>query len=207
MTLWCATSNPGKLREFRLAAERLGQGQWRIVPLTGVPPCEETGRTFEENAIQKALYYSQHAADTLFAEDSGLEVDALHGAPGVHSARFAGPGATDAGNNRLLIARLRGEPNRAARYVCAIALARQGELLGTFRGEVEGQIVDEPRGENGFGYDPHFFYPPFNLTFAEVPPERKLEVSHRGRAVDSMLRFLISALYQKFGNVFRPTAP
>jgi XTP/dITP diphosphohydrolase len=184
--LYCATSNPGKLREFRLAA---GEG-WEFQPLTGVPPCEETGKTFEENAVQKALHYSRHARGLLFAEDSGIEVDALHGAPGVHSARFAGEGATDAENNRLLVERLRGESNRAARYVCVIALARGGEPIRTFRGEVEGVIVDEPRGKNGFGYDPHFFYPPFGGTFGETDPARKFTVSHRGRALRAMLESL-----------------
>ncbi len=186
MKLYCATTNPGKLREFRLAAGE----SWEFEPLTGIPPCEETGATFEENAVQKALHYSRHAAGLLFAEDSGIEVDALHGAPGVYSARFAGEGATDDANNRLLVEKLRGEPNRAARYVCVIALARGGELIRTFRGEVEGVIVDQPRGTNGFGYDPHFFYPPFGVTFGETGPERKFTVSHRGRALRAMLEAL-----------------
>ena len=181
MKLYCATSNPGKLREFRLAAG------WEIVPLVGIPPCEETGETFEENAIQKAAYYSRYAAGLLFAEDSGLEVRALGGAPGVRSARFAGEGASDEENNRLLMEKLRGVRERSARYCCAIALAERGRVLQTFRGEVAGEIVDEPRGSNGFGYDPYFLYEPFGLTFAEIAPERKVAVSHRGRAVRQML--------------------
>ena len=186
MTLWVATTNPGKLREFAL----LSGGAVEFLPLTGVPPVEETGSTFEENAILKALHYGPHAPGPLFAEDSGLEVDALHGAPGVHSARFAGSDSTDAANNRLLIDRLRGASNRAARYVSVIALVRDAELLGTFRGEVEGQIVDDPRGTHGFGYDPHFFHPPFQCTFAEAAPPQKLNVSHRGRALRAMLSHL-----------------
>ena len=186
MKLYCATSNPGKLREFALAAGR----DWELVPMTGVAPCEETGETFEENAIQKAVYYSRHAPGLLFAEDSGLEVDALGGAPGVRSARFAGEGATDVDNNRLLIEKLRGVGNRRARYVCAIALAEAGKPLRTFRGEVEGRILDEPRGANGFGYDPHFFYEPFGMTFGEASPEQKLRASHRGRALAEMLKYL-----------------
>ena len=189
MTLWCATSNPGKLREFRLAA----QGQVDIVVLPGlqaIPPVEETGATFEANAIQKALYYSAHAPGMLFADDSGLEVDALDGAPGVRSARFAGPEATDEANNRLLLARLRGVADRTARFVCLIALAEKGRLLGTFRGAVEGRIIDAPRGDNGFGYDPLFFYPPFGSTFGEAHPERKFSVSHRGQALRAMLEWL-----------------
>jgi len=184
--LYCATSNPGKLLEFRLAA---GQG-WEFVPLAGIPPCEETGETFEENAVQKAIYYSRHAPGLLFAEDSGLEVDALGGAPGVRSARFAGDGASDAENNRALIEKLRGVTNRSARYVSVIALAEAGKELRTFRGEVAGRIVDEPRGANGFGYDPHFYYEAFGLTFAEAAAEQKLQVSHRGRALSKMLEWL-----------------
>src|SRR5262249_26975633 len=157
--------------------------RWEFVPLTGIPPCEETGETFEENAIQKAVYYSRHAPGLLFAEDSGLEVDALGGAPGVRSARFASEGATDAANNQLLIEKLRGVDYRSARYVCVIALAEAGNVLQTFRGEVAGKIIDKPRGSHGFGYDPYFYYEPFALTFAESTPEQKLQVSHRGRAV------------------------
>lgn len=186
MTLWVATTNPGKLREFAL----LSGGAVEFLPLTGVPAVEETGATFEENAILKALHYGPHAPGPLFAEDSGLEVDALNGAPGVHSARFAGASATGDGNNRLLIDRLRGVSNRAARYVSVIALVRDAKLLGTFRGEVEGQIVDDPRGAHGFGYDPHFFHPPFQCTFAEASPPQKLDVSHRGRALRAMLSHL-----------------
>jgi XTP/dITP diphosphohydrolase len=186
MKLYCATSNPGKLREFHLAAG----GGWEFIPLTGVPPCEETGDTFEENAIEKAVYYSRHAQGLLFAEDSGLEVDALGGAPGVRSARFAGEGARDEDNNRLLMEKLRGVADRTARYVCVIAVARDGKALRTFRGEVEGRIVHEPRGAHGFGYDPYFFYPDLGMTFAEAAPERKLAVSHRGRAVAALIEWV-----------------
>lgn len=189
MKLYCATSNAGKLREFRLAA---GAG-WELVPLIGVPPCKETGETFEANAIQKAEYYSRHMDGLLFAEDSGLAVDALGGAPGVRSARFAGETASDADNNRLLVEKLRGVENRAARYVSVIALAKAGKTLGTFRGEIQGAIIDEPRGTNGFGYDPHFFYLPFGCTFAEASPEQKLRVSHRGLAVEKMIDWWTTA--------------
>jgi XTP/dITP diphosphohydrolase len=184
--LYCATSNPGKLREFHLAAGP----DWEFAPLAGVPPCQETGETFEENAVQKAIYYSRYVPGLLFAEDSGLEVDALGGAPGVRSARFAGDGAADSENNRTLIEKLSGVSNRSARYVSVIALAEAGKQLRTFRGEVEGKIVDEPRGLNGFGYDPYFYYEPFGLTFAEATAEEKLRVSHRGRALAKMLEWL-----------------
>jgi XTP/dITP diphosphohydrolase len=184
VTLYCATGNAGKLREWRQA---LTGYELKVVSL---PPCEETGRTFEENARQKAVYYSRHAPGLLFAEDSGLEVDALGGAPGVRSARFAGDGSSDSANNRLLIEKLRGVSDRSARYVCAIALGEAGTVLQTFRGEVAGTIIDQPRGTNGFGYDPHFYYEPFRLTFAEASPEQKLQVSHRARALAAMREWL-----------------
>ncbi len=193
MTLYCATTNPGKLREFRLAAERLGRGQFDIVPLAdlgAIQAPEETGQTFEENAIEKALYYSLRAPALLFADDSGLEVDALGGAPGVISARFAGPGATDEDNNRLVLERLGANEQRSARFVCSIALAEKGRLVRTFRGTVEGLILDAPRGPNGFGYDPLFYFPPFGCSFGEVSGERKLRVSHRGAALKAMLEWL-----------------
>ena len=190
MILLCATSNPGKLREFRGAAG----SRWRIEPLPDlgrIPAPEETGATFAENAVEKARYYAQFAHGVpLFAEDSGLEVDALAGAPGVYSARFAGPDADDAANNRLLLERLLDQTDRRARYVATIALILPGQDPRTFRGTVEGEILREPRGSGGFGYDPLFFYPPFAATFAEVTAEQKFTVSHRGRAVEKMKSFL-----------------
>lgn len=195
MIVYCATTNPGKLREFRLAAETYGRGRVEVEPLPGletIPPPEETGSSFEENAIQKALYYGRHAPGLLFAEDSGLEVDALGGAPGVLSARFGGPGATDEDNNRLLLEKMRGIKRRAARYVCVAALVEDGSLLATFRGEVEGWIAEAPRGSNGFGYDPLFYYEPFRATFGEVSAERKMSVSHRSRAVRAMIEWLLA---------------
>lgn len=193
LTLYCATTNSGKLREFLHAADELAPEFFRIAPLPGlkqIAPPEETGSTFEENAIQKAVYYSQFTPDLMFAEDSGLEVDALGGSPGVHSARFSGEDATDEKNNRVLLEKLRGVADRTARYVCTIALVRQGQLLGTFRGTVEGLILDEARGANGFGYDPMFYCPAFGCTFGEATTEQKLDVSHRGEATRKMLRFL-----------------
>lgn len=190
MLIRCATTNPGKLREFRAAAAHFGYPDIAIASisgLAGLPAPVEDGATFEQNAVKKALHYSAFASDPVFADDSGLEVDALHGAPGVYSARFAGEGATDEANNRLLIEKLQDVTNRAARFVCVIALARQGQLLGVFHGSVEGVIVDDPRGAHGFGYDPHFLHPPFGATFGETAPERKMDVSHRGQALRAML--------------------
>jgi XTP/dITP diphosphohydrolase len=193
--LYCATTNQGKLREFRLAIETLSAGAWTAEPVPGfqeIPAYEETGATFQENAAGKAVYYSAHAPGPLFADDSGLVVDALGGAPGVHSARYAGEHANDEANNRLLLERLNGVAGRAARFVCVVALAERGKLLGTFRGAVEGRMLDAPRGRDGFGYDPLFFYPPFNCTFAEIPGARKQEVSHRGQALKAMVEYLLS---------------
>jgi XTP/dITP diphosphohydrolase len=184
--LYCATTNPGKLREFKKALE--GSFDLETLPsLETIPPCDETGATFEENAIQKALYYSKHCEGQLFVDDSGLEVDALGGAPGVYSARFAGPDATDEANNRLLLEQMAGIADRTARFVCVVALASGGKLIGTFRGAVEGQLLEAPRGANGFGYDPLFFYPPFGCTFGEVPLSKKMEASHRSQALHAML--------------------
>ncbi len=195
--LRCATTNPGKLNEFRMAAAQFGYAQVEIQPLEDlkkIAPPEEEGESFEENAIEKALYYSVFCEEPLFADDSGLEVDALGGEPGIHSARFAGPHATDKENNRLLLTRVRDRTDRTARFVCVIALAQQGLLLGTYRGVVEGRIVDEERGPRGFGYDPLFYYEPFGGTFGEVEAARKMEVSHRGQALSQMLAACATSL-------------
>jgi len=191
LRLYCATTNPGKLREFQLALT----DSFVVEPPPGlgtIPTCEETGVTFEDNAVQKALYYSKHCDGFLFVDDSGLEVDALGGAPGVYSARYAGIDATDEANNRLLLDRMRGVSYRSARFICVVALAESGRLIRTFRGEVEGQLTEEPRGANGFGYDPLFYYPPFGCTFGEAPLARKMEVSHRSRALHLMRDYLLT---------------
>ena len=189
MKLYCATTNRGKLREFQMAL-RDGIEVQPLPGLESITPCEETGVTFEENAIQKALYYSKHCDGYLFVDDSGLEVDALGGAPGVYSARFAGPNATDATNNQLLLDKMRGVSDRTARFVCVVALAEAGRFVHTFRGEVEGRLLDAPRGAHGFGYDPLFFYEPFGCSFGEAPLERKMEVSHRAQALRNMRAYL-----------------
>jgi len=192
LRLYCATTNPGKLREFQLAL-----ADWFAVePLPGldsIPPCEETGSTFEDNAIQKALYYSKHCDEFVFVDDSGLAVDALEGAPGVYSARYAGLGATDDANNRLLLDRMRGVSDRSARFICVVALAQSGRLVRTFRGQVAGQLVEQERGANGFGYDPLFYYPPFGCTFGEAPLAEKMKVSHRSKALALMRDYFLSA--------------
>jgi XTP/dITP diphosphohydrolase len=190
LTLYCATGNAGKLREFRMAALHAPVEIELLAGYKRLPECVEDGATFEENAVKKALHYAPHAAGPLFADDSGLEVDALGGAPGVYSARFSGPGATDESNNRLLLEKLRGVSNRAARFVCAIALVADGRVAGVYRGAVEGLIIDEARGAGGFGYDPLFFCPAFGCTFGEATAEQKLSLSHRGQALRAMLAVL-----------------
>ncbi|HLK62950.1 MAG TPA: RdgB/HAM1 family non-canonical purine NTP pyrophosphatase [Bryobacteraceae bacterium] len=190
--LLCATGNPGKLREFRIAANHAPVEIELLANFRDIPACVEDGATFEENAILKARHYGRHASGLLFADDSGLEVDALGGAPGVYSARFSGLNATDEANNRLLLEKLKGEANRTARFVCVIALVEGIEVRGVYRGTVEGSILDAPRGSEGFGYDPLFYYPPFGCSFGEVGDDRKFSVSHRGQALLGMLRALPS---------------
>lgn len=190
MKIWCATGNPGKLREFRLAGEVLGIEVEPLPDLRSIEAPEETGATFEENARLKASYYSRFAPGLLFADDSGLEVDALGGAPGVYSARYAGEHATDVDNNALLLRRLGDNPHRAARFVCVIGLALAGQATHVFRGTVEGEILYETRGPGGFGYDPLFYYPPFGCSFGEVEGPRKFGVSHRGNALRLLMEHL-----------------
>ena len=191
--LFCATGNPGKLREFRMAAGHAPVEIDLLPSFREIPPCVEDGATFEENAVIKARHYGRHASGLLFADDSGLVVDALGGAPGVYSARFSGEHANDASNNRLLLERMRGVENRAARFVCVVALVEGEAVRGLYRGEVEGVILDSPRGTGGFGYDPLFYYAPFGCTFGEASEEQKFLVSHRGKALLAMLRSLTPA--------------
>jgi XTP/dITP diphosphohydrolase len=188
--LYCATGNAGKLREFRMAADSTRVGIELLPGFRQLSASVEDGATFEENAIKKALHYGPHAAGKLFADDSGLEVEALGGAPGVYSARFSGPQATDETNNRLLLEKLRGVANRQARFVCKIALVEGARLVGVYHGAVEGAILDEPRGSGGFGYDPLFYCPVFGCTFGEATAEQKFSLSHRGQAVRAMLASL-----------------
>lgn len=196
MILHCATTNPGKLREFAAAAGHFGFPDITVETLPQIleiEPCEEDGATFEENAVRKAVHYSSFSSQLVFADDSGLEVDALAGAPGVRSARYS-PEGTDEANNRRLLEQLEGIEDRTARFVCVVALARQGVLVATFHGVVEGRISDAPRGPNGFGYDPLFFYEPFQCTFGEAPSEQKMGVSHRGQALQKLFTFCRASL-------------
>jgi len=198
--LFVATTNQGKLADFREAAEEY---QIAIDPVPGlhtIPAPREDGPTFEANAISKALYYSGFAPNELvIADDSGLEVDALNGAPGVRSARFAAdtgltdsPDAndnTDVWNNIVLLQKLDGIPmeKRTARYRCVLAAARDGELVITAEGAVEGLILEAPHGTGGFGYDPLFYLPDLDQTMADLDISVKFALSHRGLAFAELL--------------------
>ena len=201
MKLYLASANPGKLREFRQAAAARGILVEALPRFDALPPCIEDGTTFEENARKKALHYAAHVEGRVFADDSGICVDALGGAPGVYSARFAGPDADDEANNLKLLGELRrvereaiekrspgsATPNRSAHYICVIALAEGGRILTVVEGRADGLIIESPRGTGGFGYDPYFYFPPLGKTFAELTPEEKFAVSHRGEAFRSLL--------------------
>ena len=190
MLVFACTSNAGKLNELLAAVKKGGQTLFDLKVLPGLSSLvtpEETGATFEENAVLKAQYYSGFTDAAVLCDDSGIEVDALYGAPGVLSARYAGPGASDQDNNNLLLSTLSNAAVRTARFVCVVALARSGVVLQTARGSVEGEILPMPRGQGGFGYDPLFCYPPLRKSFAELAPNEKLAVSHRGQAMKALL--------------------
>ena len=157
-----------------------------------LPEFPEDAPTFAENAAGKALYYSKHCQEMVFADDSGLVVPALGGAPGVLSARYAGHGATSEQRNTKLLNELGGKrgAERAAFFVCVIALAQQGRCLAVVSGKVDGEILEQPRGVGGFGYDPIFYFPPLEKSFAEVNPEEKNQHSHRGKAFRRLIEIL-----------------
>ncbi len=191
-TLLVATRNPGKLREL---GQLLGDLPCDLVSLADVGidhDVEETGETFADNATLKAETYCRLSGLTTLADDSGLEVDALRGAPGVHSARYAGPGASDEERVALLLRNLRGMPQErwSARFRCVVALAAPGEQTVLHSGSCEGRIIPCPRGDNGFGYDPAFLLPELGLTMAELPTSAKNRVSHRADAIGNAAPFL-----------------
>ncbi len=200
--LFLASSNPGKLAEYRalaatdsvLVANR-PDARAEIELLAGfdsLPSFEEDAPTFAENAAGKALHYSRLGEALVFADDSGLVVPALGGAPGVHSARYAGPNATDAVRIAKLLGELGGRvgAERAAHFVCAIALAERGRAIAIVTARVDGEILESPRGTGGFGYDPVFYCAAVKKTFAELLAEEKNQISHRGKAFRKMLASL-----------------
>lgn len=189
-----ASSNVGKLREYRELAAGSGLEIELLPDFVEVPPFDESASTFAEIAAGKALYYSRFTDQIVLADDSGLVVLALGGAPGIHSARYAGPQGTDADCVRKLLAAMGGMEGgaRRARFVCVTAVARQGRVLAVVSDSAEGLIAKETRGTNGFGYDPAFFFPQIGHTFAEASPSEKNLHSHRGKAFRKMARLLVS---------------
>lgn len=201
-TILVASANAGKLAEFGLAAQFWSQpwkdsSLWSLEPLRilpDLPPCLEDADSFVGNAQKKALHYSQFVSEFVLGDDSGLEVAALGGAPGILSARYAGPAATDAENNAKLLQELSGIPPqmRTARFVCELVLVREGKVLARFGGTAEGFILGTPRGQQGFGYDPLFLDPQLGKTYAELSLEEKLQRSHRGKALRALFDWLAS---------------
>jgi XTP/dITP diphosphohydrolase len=190
--LLVATTNSGKLREI---SELLDGVAVDLVTLADLPPMdapEETGTTFEENARLKATYYSRHTGRLTVAEDSGLVIDALSGAPGVHSARYLRPDAPYPERFDEIFRQLARRPGagRSARFVCALAVAAGDAVMFETTGTVEGEIVASPRGAHGFGYDPIFLFPPYQRTLAEVTRVEKLAVAHRGKAFRDLAEWL-----------------
>ncbi len=191
--LLLASSNPGKLAEFQAlaSAEIAARGiEFALLPgITSLSPFEESAPTFAENAAGKALHFSRFTELPVLADDSGLVVPALGGAPGVHSARYAGPGANDADKIRKLLHEMDGKSGdaRAARFVCGLAVAERGRMIAVVSDLVSGEILDRARGEGGFGYDPVFYIPELRKAFAELSREEKNRLSHRGKAFRRLL--------------------
>ncbi len=190
--LLLATTNQGKAREIESYLSGLNI---EILSLKELGPFEsfsETGTTFDENARGKSLFYSMSWEGLTLAEDSGLEIEALDGEPGVLSARYSGEQATDEKNNQKVLERMKGVPSekRKARFVSCMALSRKGKIITEIKESAEGVITFEKKGTHGFGYDPLFYYPPLQKTFAELLPEQKNKVSHRGRALKKIKAYL-----------------
>lgn len=196
MKLLVATTNAKKLEELRTLLADLALEMLYLKDFPGIAEVPENGRTFEDNASAKALGYAEATGLFTLGEDSGLCCDALDGAPGIYSARFAGMEKNDQRNNEKVLRLLKDLPDncRGAHYVSAIALAFPGRLIHVLRGEVHGFIAREPRGSNGFGYDPLFYYPPFQCTFGEAPPEKKNSISHRAKALEKLKSYLTGNL-------------
>lgn len=178
-----ATRNKGKTAEIRQFLEGFPVEVRNLDDFGPTPEAVEDGETFDDNAYKKAIHTARILGFPALADDSGLAVDALDGAPGVHSARYAGENATDAENNAKLLKALEGATDRRAAFDCVISIAVPTGPALTYEAKCEGEIVETPSGTGGFGYDPLFFYPPLGKTFAELTREEKGEVSHRGRAL------------------------
>jgi XTP/dITP diphosphohydrolase len=183
MTLVIATGNPGKTAEIRDLLEGFPINIKNLSDFGPIPPVEEDGDTFDENAYKKASFASRVLGLPALADDSGLVVDVLDGAPGIHSARYAGENATDEQRCAKLLKEMKGKTNRKAAFECVISIAVPIGPALTYEARCEGLIAEKPSGENGFGYDPVFYYPPDKKTFAEMTRDEKSRVSHRGKAL------------------------
>ena len=191
MKLLIATTNPGKLREIEAILEGAPVALHTLAEFPDVEEPEETGETFEANARLKALYYAAATGILTAADDSGLEIDALGGAPGVHSARWHGTDYNFKFQKIREHLALQGLTTSAARFVCCVAVADGNRIVHEIRGTIEGRIADAPAGANGFGYDPIFFYPPLGLTLAQLDRDQKSTVSHRGKAFSALRQYLL----------------
>lgn len=187
-----ASGNPGKLKEYQVLAGGHALELQLLSGYSALPEFPEDAPTFGENAAGKALYYSRHCGELVFADDSGLVVPALGGAPGVQSARYAGLGASSEQRNDKLLTALNGKTGseRAAYFVCVIAVALRGRCVAVVSGKVDGEILERPRGTGGFGYDPVFFFPPLGKAFAELSAEEKNRYSHRGVAFRRLMEVM-----------------
>jgi len=181
-----ATRNAGKSREIKRFLEGFPVEILDLNDFGPIPEVVEDGATFEENAYKKAHFTARMLGFPALADDSGLEVEALNGAPGVHSARYAGPDASDEDNNKKLLETLKSHRNRKARFCCVLSLAVPSGPALTYEAHCEGSVLEHPRGENGFGYDPLFYYEPLGKTFGEMTLEEKSRVSHRGKALNEL---------------------
>lgn len=188
-----ATKNKGKIKEINkiLRNSKLKLKLYSLSDMKITDICDEDEETFHENANQKSIFYSRLIKNTLcVGDDSGLVVESLKGEPGVHSARYAGNDSDDEKNKKKLLKELENKNNRKAKFVTVLSISKNGKLIKSFQGEVEGIILRERRGNNGFGYDPLFFYPPLNKTFAELTTDQKNKISHRAIALKKMRDYI-----------------
>jgi XTP/dITP diphosphohydrolase len=193
--VFLATSNPGKLREYEILAREFSVAIVLLPNFRELPSFAENAPTFAENAAGKAQHYSRYSSGIVLADDSGIVVPALGGAPGIHSARYAGPGATDADRVQKLLREMEGKEGeqRRARFVCVTAMARDGRVFAVVSDSAEGLLTKDPRGTDGFGYDPVFFFEHLGRTYAETTREEKNRYSHRGRAFRKALAVLTAS--------------
>ncbi len=202
--VFLATSNPGKLREYEILAREFSVEIFLLPNFREIPTFEESAPTFAENAAGKALHYSRYSSGIVLADDSGLVVPALGGAPGVNSARFAGSGATDADRVRKLLREMDGKEGeqRRARFVCVTAMAREGRVFAVVSDSAEGTLTKEPRGHDGFGYDPIFYFEHLGRTYAQTTREEKNRYSHRGKAFRKAMAVLTASNSATFAQAF-----